>query len=151
MHQRILVPTDGSACASEGLAEAIALAKLSGGQLRIVHVIDETYVAFALDGGGAGAGAGGDLVTALRDAGKQVLAKAVAQVEAAGLPVEQCLLDSFEGLMCDLVIAEARSWKADLIVIGTHGRRGASRLLLGSGAEQILRLSPVPVLLVRAR
>ena len=46
------------------------------------------------------------------------------------------------------VVEEAVEWKADLIVIGTHGRRGASRLLLGSDAEQIVRCAPVPVLLV---
>ena len=48
------------------------------------------------------------------------------------------------------VIAEAEMWKADLIVIGTHGRRGVSRLVLGSSAENILRSAPVPVLLVRS-
>ncbi|WP_338050741.1 universal stress protein [Ramlibacter algicola] len=47
--------------------------------------------------------------------------------------------------------AEVRSWKADLVVVGTHGRRGVARLLLGSGAEQILRASDVPVLLTRTR
>ena len=51
--------------------------------------------------------------------------------------------------MCDLVAKAAKEWPAELVVIGTHGRRGVGRLLLGSDAEQILRLSPVPVLLVR--
>jgi nucleotide-binding universal stress UspA family protein len=51
--------------------------------------------------------------------------------------------------VCDLVAAAAKSWSVELVVIGTHGRRGLGRLLLGSDAEQILRLSPVPVLLVR--
>jgi nucleotide-binding universal stress UspA family protein len=50
----------------------------------------------------------------------------------------------------DKVAAEARDWGAELIVLGTHGRRGAKRMLLGSGAERILRVAPVPVLLVRA-
>jgi nucleotide-binding universal stress UspA family protein len=49
-----------------------------------------------------------------------------------------------------LVVEQAQDWKADLIVIGTHGRRGMGRLLMGSDAEQILRMAPVPVLLVRA-
>jgi nucleotide-binding universal stress UspA family protein len=48
------------------------------------------------------------------------------------------------------VIEQAKAWGADLIVIGTHGRRGVGRLLLGSDAEQIVRMAPVPVLLVRA-
>jgi len=49
----------------------------------------------------------------------------------------------------EAVIQQTKEWGADLIVIGTHGRRGANRLLLGSDAEQIMRLAPVPVLLVR--
>ncbi|MCG3189203.1 MAG: hypothetical protein LKCHEGNO_01489 [Burkholderiaceae bacterium] len=62
---------------------------------------------------------------------------------------ETALNDTFTARVCDVVVQEALEWKADLIVIGTHGRRGASRLLLGSDAEQVLRLAPVPVLLVR--
>ena len=78
-----------------------------------------------------------------------MLDDATQEVKAAGIAVDQALLDSFDGRMCDLVVNEALAWHADLIVIGTHGRRGMSRALLGSGAEQILRRSPVPVLLVR--
>jgi len=67
------------------------------------------------------------------------------------VPVDGVLLDTFNRRLCDLVVRAARDWPADLVVIGTHGRRGVGRLLLGSDAEQILRLSPVPVLLVRAQ
>jgi nucleotide-binding universal stress UspA family protein len=49
----------------------------------------------------------------------------------------------------EAIADEAGTWNADLVVIGSHGRRGLQRLLIGSGAEQVLRLSPVPVLLVR--
>jgi len=52
--------------------------------------------------------------------------------------------------LSDLVGDQAKAWNADLVVIGTHGRRGVNRLMLGSDAEQIVRTSPVPVLLVRA-
>lgn len=58
--------------------------------------------------------------------------------------------DNFEGRVHELVAAEAAKWPADVIVIGTHGRRGIGRMVLGSSAEHVLRLSPVPVLLVRA-
>lgn len=54
------------------------------------------------------------------------------------------------GRVCDLVVAEAKNWEADLIVIGTHGRRGVGRVFMGSDAEQIVRLAASPVLLVRA-
>jgi nucleotide-binding universal stress UspA family protein len=146
MYQRILVPVDGSDCAGRGLSEAIALARLTGARIRLVHVIDEPLVAIGAD---MAAGAAEDLVRIAREAAQRVLADATETVKLAGLPVDDLLLDSFDGRLCDLVIAAVKSWSADLVVIGTHGRRGVERLLLGSDAEQILRLSPVPVLLVR--
>jgi len=146
MYQRILVPVDGSACANRGLSEAISVAKLSGAQIRIVHVIDEPVVAL---GSGAMAGAGSDIIELARETARRVLADATELVKSADIPVDHVLLDSFDGRTCDLVIKAVKAWRADLLVIGTHGRRGVGRFLLGSDAEQILRLSPVPVLLVR--
>lgn len=146
MYQRILVPVDGSECAARGLSEAIALARLTSARIRLVHVVDEPLVAISAD---MAAGAAADLVGTVREAARRVLADATETVKAAGIPVDDVLLDSFDGRLCDLVIAAVESWSADLVVIGTHGRRGVGRLLLGSDAEQILRLSRVPVLLVR--
>jgi nucleotide-binding universal stress UspA family protein len=146
MYQRILVPVDGSACADRGLSEAIALGRLTGGRIRLVHVIDEPLVALGTDGA---IGASADLVTLAREASQRVLARAIETVSRAGVPVDHLLLDSFDGRVCELVVDAAKAWSADLVVIGTHGRRGVGRMLLGSDAEQILRLSPVPVLLVR--
>lgn len=146
MYQRILVPVDGSRCARRGLSEAIALARLTGARIRLVHVVDEPLVAIGTD---IAAGAAADLVAIAREAAQRVLADATETVKLAGVPVDDLLLDSFDGRLCDLVTQAASSWAADLVVIGTHGRRGVGRLLLGSDAEQILRLSPVPVLLVR--
>jgi nucleotide-binding universal stress UspA family protein len=146
MYQRILVPVDGSAISDRGLDEAIALAKVVGARLRLVHVIDELSFAIAAS---ASAGYMGDFVEMLRQGGEEILAAAKAKVESAGLGVETMLRDGFGGRVCDQVVDEAGTWRAQLIVIGTHGRRGAGRLLIGSDAEQILRLAPVPVLLVR--
>jgi nucleotide-binding universal stress UspA family protein len=146
MYRRILVPVDGSACAAQGLAQAIALANLTHGCIRLVHVIDEPLVAI---GAGAALGATADLVSITREAARRVLADARAAVIAAGIPVDDVLLDTFDGRVCDLVVRAAEEWNAELVVIGTQGRRGVDRLLLGSDAEQILRLSPVPVLLTR--
>jgi nucleotide-binding universal stress UspA family protein len=95
-------------------------------------------------------GYSGDWMEALRDGGRQVLKDAKALVTAAGLEAETVLYDSVEGRVHELTVAEARKWPAEVIVIGTHGRRGVGRLVLGSSAEYVLRLSPVPVLLVRA-
>jgi nucleotide-binding universal stress UspA family protein len=146
MYSKILVPIDGSDTAARGLSEAISLARLTRGRLRLMHVVDE----LSFTQGAALAGAYvSDVLQSLSDAGADLLAKARDQVQAAGLEADTVLTDNFQGRVCDLVTAEAARWGAELIVLGTHGRRGAERLVLGSDAEQIVRTSPVPVLLVR--
>ena len=87
----------------------------------------------------------------LREGGAAILAEGAASAQAAGLDVDTVLKDSFAGRVCDLVVAEAGSWPADLIVLGTHGRRGVGRMLMGSDAEAIVRSAPIPVLLIRAK
>ena len=147
MYQRILVPVDGSTTSSKGLGEAIQLAKLTGGSLRLIHAIDilsfatgfEPYSVYA-----------GDLVPKMREVGEQILAEAEARVAAGGVRVDTLLFENLSMRVSDLVIEQAKAWAADLIVIDTHGRRGMGRFLLGSDAEQIVRMAPVPVLLVRA-
>jgi len=147
MYQRILVPFDGSETSTRGLEEAIALARLTQGCLRLLHVIDEASFALAMD---AYAGYRGEWIDSLRESGASMLAQAQAKVQAAGVSAETVLHNGLNTRVADLVALEATTWSADLIVIGTHGRRGVGRLLLGSAAENILRVAPVPVLLVRA-
>ncbi len=147
MYQRILVPVDGSPTAERGLTEAMALAKLTGATLRLIHVVDE--LSFALSAA-EGASYSGEVIAVLREAGAEVLSAAAARVRASGLTVDTALSDSFDGRVCDLVIAEAVSWRAELIVLGTHGRRGLGRVFMGSDAEAIVRGATVPVLLLRS-
>lgn len=147
MYQQILVPVDGSATSMQGLEQAIGLARLVNGKLRLIHVVDELSAALAMD---AYSGYAGDWVDLLRENGTKLLSECRQKVEAAGITVDTVLRDNLDGSVTELVTKEAASWPADLIVLGTHGRRGAKRLFLGSSAEQILRMAPVPVLLVRA-
>ncbi|MBS0454216.1 MAG: universal stress protein [Proteobacteria bacterium] len=148
MYQRILVPVDGSETSFLGVDEAIRRARQTGGRLRLVHAIDELSVALAMD---AYAGYLGDLPAALHENATAMLAGVKAAASAAGVEADAVLHDSFNDKVADVVATQARQWPADLIVLGTHGRRGMRRLALGSGAESILRTAPVPVLLVRAR
>ena len=147
MYQQILVPVDGSATAAHGLAEAIRLARLTGGRLRLMHVIDELSFALTMD---AYAGRAGDWLEELRVEATRLLEEGKAQAAAEGVPAEAVLCDNFRGPVPERVAAEAAAWPAELIVLGTHGRRGLGRFFMGSSAEQILRTAPVPVLLVRA-
>lgn len=147
MYQQILVPVDGSATSSRGLDEAIRLARLTGGRLRLLHVIDDLSLYLAID---PRAGFSLDLVGQLRDVANKQVARSRSIAQAQGVSAETVVRDRFEGRVHDIVLAEADSWPADLIVMGSHGRRGFKRILLGSAAEHVLRLASVPVLLIRA-
>ncbi len=147
MYQKILVPIDGSATSECGLEEAIKLGQLTGAKLRLVHVVDE--LSFALSAG-YGVSYTGDILGVLRTTGAEILSKAQAHVQAQGLEVDTVLNDGLAGRVCDLVLAQAGSWGADLIVLGTHGRRGVGRLFMGSDAENIVRAATIPVLLLRS-
>jgi nucleotide-binding universal stress UspA family protein len=146
MYKRILVPVDGSATSAKGLGEAIRLAKLTGASLELVNVVDGMSLALGVE---AYATYSQDVLAALRDGAREILDNAQARAASAGVGADTKAIETFGARVADLIVDEAVAAKADLIVIGTHGRRGIGRWLLGSDAEQILRLAPVPVLLVR--
>ncbi|OGA55550.1 MAG: hypothetical protein A3G81_13645 [Betaproteobacteria bacterium RIFCSPLOWO2_12_FULL_65_14] len=146
-YRRILVPVDGSSTAARGLREAIRLAKDQGASLRLVHVVDETMV---LGTGEAGVDMS-PLLAGLARSGRVVLERARRTAEKSGVRAQTAIYESVGASAADTILRDARKWRADLIVIGTHGRRGLRRLVLGSDAEQVVRLSAVPVLLVRGR
>lgn len=146
MYQRILVPVDGSAASNRGVLEAIKLAKSTGAQLRLVHVVNELAGLV----GTTPAMYPADVIGALRESGRQLLDKSVALVREYALEPQSQLLESIGTPAATMIVAQAREWPADLIVLGTHGRRGLRRLVMGSDAELVLRSAPVPVLLVRA-
>ena len=150
MYKRILVPVDGSEASNAGLSEALRLAKSAGGSVQLFHVVNEVIL---VSGAGAAAPAAyyGDLVESLRREGKEALDKAQTLVRDAGLKAESVLVESVGGTTADMIIEQAKKWPADLIVMGTHGRRGLRRLAMGSDAEQVVRATLVPVLLVRGQ
>lgn len=145
MYQNILVAIDDSATSEKALFQAIELAETLRGRVRIITVID----LISLNWEGAFAD-----MTPLWNAqiadGERLL-NARLQAIKATIPVETKLLRNahIDLRIPDLIEAEAVAWPADLIVIGTHGRRGVQRLLLGSVAEGLVRISTQPVLLVR--
>jgi nucleotide-binding universal stress UspA family protein len=147
MYRRILVPIDGSPTSMQGLAEAIRLAADQRAKLDVLYVVDELIVVQSLDA--FGVPNTGDLIEGLRQAGREALAAAEALARRHRVKADFRMLDSRTLRVCDVIVGEARKWRADLIVMGTHGRRGVTRMLLGSDAEGVLRASPVPVLLVR--
>ena len=145
MYSRILVPIDDSAPAQRGLYEAVALARVLGSQLHFLHVVDLR----ALISCSAGYAPAPQLIGDWKAMGELLVAKAVEQARLQGVAADSAVMCDPALRVCDAILEKATRSKAELIVMGTHGRRGLSRVALGSDAELVLRESPVPVLLVR--
>jgi nucleotide-binding universal stress UspA family protein len=145
MYKRILVPIDASDTARRGLKEAIALASDQKATLCLLHVTNDFPVMLEM----ANAFDYEQLREGLHQQGRALLDDASTLAKSLGLEVEKRLHDLKSGRVADAIVDVAKNAGCDLIVIGTHGRRGFSRALLGSDAELVLRASPVPVLLVR--
>jgi nucleotide-binding universal stress UspA family protein len=147
MFKRILVAVDGSHTAMVALQEAIKLGKELQAQLRVVHVVDMVTVDWPA------AGDFEDVTEVLHKASAQVFEKAEEELCKAGMSAEMKLLEieTMGHRIAEMVVNEAAAWPADLIVIGSHGRRGVSRLLLGSVAEGVARISSTPVLIISGK
>ena len=146
MYQRILVPIDGSVTSDRALQEAIKLAA-EGAVLRLICVLEEIYL---LDADGYAYIDYAELQKAVRLTAERALEQAAAQARQAHVAVETALLEAGGEHVASVINQEAMRWPADLILIGTHGRSGFNRLLLGSVAEGVIRGASVPVLLIRA-
>ena len=147
MYRKILVPLDGSPTSLLGLKEAIRLASDERARVRLLHVLDETPILGMLE-------EGVDLkpfIADLRKRGRALLDRALRRAEQSGVAADSVMAESAGGPAADSILREAKNWRADAIVMGTHGRRGLRHVVLGSEAERVVRLSPVPVLLVRSR
>jgi nucleotide-binding universal stress UspA family protein len=147
MYRRILVPVDGSDASMIGLRQALALAKDQNARVRILNVVDESVLIPMMEPTGAAVYT--DVIESLRDDGQRVLAQAHALAKKQGVRAEAVQIESRARPVSEIILADARRSKADVIVMGTHGRRGLNRLLLGSDAERVLRDAAIPVLLTR--
>lgn len=145
MYQQILVAVDGSAPSSHALEEAARLASALHARLRLIHVIDIR----SLYWDGAGVPDAEAIEQRWSDEGRTILADGESVARAAGIEVDTVLRETDGGRIADAIVTEAKTWPADLIVAGTHGRQGIGHLLVGSVADGIARSAPVPVLLVR--
>lgn len=148
MYQHILVAIDGSELSAHALQAAVGLAKTHQARLRIVHVVD--VVSFNWEGEFE-YGDMTEVQNRLRQTGQKVLDKAEGVAREAGVETEAALLqvETLGQRVSDMIVEEAKRWPADLIVLGTHGRRGLHKWLLGSVAEAVGRCAEVPVHLVR--
>ena len=142
----ILHPTDFSPASRAAFARAIAEARADGAELLLVHVLSRV-MPFA----------GGEYMSpqtyaevqrSMEAYGQEQLDKLVAKAKAAGVRVRGLLL---EGAAADAIVRTARSKRADVIVMGTHGRSGLGRLLMGSVAQRVVGAASCPVLTLRGK
>ena len=150
MFRRILVPIDGSPPSNLGLREAIKIAKDQKATLCLLHVADQRVVTQGLDGMTYVSAYVDEFLAALRKQGKAILAKAEKQARKQAVKCQGVLVEMIGHAVSDVIIDQARKRRADLIVLGTHGRRGLTRIVLGSDAECVVRATRVPVLLMRS-
>jgi nucleotide-binding universal stress UspA family protein len=143
MYKHILVPLDGSKPAATALREALKLAREHGARISLIHVFEP--VKHVVTEGAI------DLTPTLRRAGEQLLADAAQQVRKAGVKAKTALVAAGSRRISAVIVAEAAAQGVDLIAMGTHGRRGFERLILGSVAEGVARRATVPLLLLPAR
>jgi nucleotide-binding universal stress UspA family protein len=147
MYKKIMLALDGSKVSDSLIDEIIKLTKNQDVDLRIIHVIDESLIYY-----GGPAFDYLSLIALWRKEGQDILDNAVKIITTqSSIQVETSILELKppQGRVADVIVEEAKKWPADLLVIGTHGRRGFSRLFLGSVAENTIRISTTPVLLVR--
>lgn len=145
MYKRLFVAHDGSDPGAAALHEAIGLARSEGAELHVVFIVyhPRTF--------------GHPIVNlaaveeALQAEGRTILDHAAAQAQAAGVTASTALVAAAREPIAATLLGEAANWHADLIVMGTHGRRGLGRAVIGSVAEDLLRAATLPVLLVRVR
>ena len=154
MYKHILVAIDGSATSDLALREAIGLAKDQNAMLRLVYVVDVTppaYVTTEITSPLASQFPLAEYQKALQEAGEKLLATRATTAREAGVNVDTKLITvrMLGERIYEAIEEQSKQWPANLIVVGTEGRRGFQRLMIGSVAEGLVRISTKPVLLIR--
>jgi nucleotide-binding universal stress UspA family protein len=145
MYKRILVPIDGSDSAIAGLREVPRIASQPELMVLLIHVIEQSGWNEQFHPGTVGE----IIQDAPRKEGSDLLDAAKSTLSSLGIPCEAILAESHNQRTSEVIVTHAALRNADLIVMGTHGRRGVRRALLGSDAAEVVSLATIPVLLVR--
>ncbi|MCU4501911.1 universal stress protein [Acinetobacter sp. WU_MDCI_Abxe161] len=144
LYQHILVPIDGSETSMVAMKEAIKLGKALNSKITVVQVMAlDPFIADAY----VKTGETNELIERTRTYLLDILEQAKQQFSNEGITVETKLLEGF--VVHEEIIQAAQDLNADLIVMGSHGRTGVRKLVLGSVAQKVLGESHIPVLIVR--
>jgi nucleotide-binding universal stress UspA family protein len=142
--KRILHPTDLSSASRPAFKQAVEMAKTNGAALEILHVKASPTPVYG--GVYMSAVTHAELVASAAAWVRKETDKLLKTARAAGVKATSAIVD---GSPYDRIVRAARARRPDVIVMGTHGRTGFSRLLLGSVASRVISTSPCPVLTVR--
>jgi nucleotide-binding universal stress UspA family protein len=140
--RRILIAVDGSPIAAHAADVGIELARSLGGEVAFIHIVDPAQN-WAPETGVPAA----ELIKLAEQDGKRLLADLCRRATLQAPPLEFVQV----GKPASEIVKAAKDWPADIIVIGSHGRGGIRRVLLGSVAEGVMRHAPCPALVVRAQ
>ena len=146
MYRRLLVALDNTATSKLALEHAAGIARLSGATVVLLHVLESFRHVSGFESPKVYAE---EVLPRMRTAGRELLDEAAAPLIEQGIEVETVLLEGSDERVAELIARRAEEAGVDLVILGTHGRRGVNRLLLGSDAEHVARIAPVPVMLVR--
>jgi len=141
MFDKILVPIDGSKGSERALQVAAEVAQRFGSKVVLVFVAEPPGMLYPPGLSYV------DLMDSTTKWGREIVGSAAEKLQKGGISeVEKHVR---EGHPAQVILDSVAEWKVDLVVMGTHGRRGLDRVLLGSVAEEVVRRSPVPVITVR--
>lgn len=144
MYKRILMPTDGSNCSQQAIREGLEVAKNMGARVTFLYALENISSSFWISPESVPYGL--ELLEDLKRVGSEALSKAAELAQAAGVEAETKLV---EARPVEAILAEAKNH--DLVVMGTHGRSGLDRFMLGSVTEAVLHRSERPVLVLRCK
>lgn len=147
MYKRILVATDGSTLSKKAVASAIELAALSGAELVAVKIAPRYPQSYFEGSLPLSASEVSKIEKQWTDAAQKVVDGVAKAAASKGVSVKAVVVKS--DIVSDALISASKKYKADLIVMASHGRRGIKRLLLGSETQQVLTHASVPVLVLR--
>lgn len=144
MYKKILMPTDGSAASQKAIEQGLEVAKSVGAEVTFLYVLENMSSSFWISPESVPYGI--ELMEDLKKVGRDALDKATQLAQGAGVKAETKLI---EGKPTDSILQEAKNH--DLIVMGTHGRSGLDRWMLGSVTDAVLHRSEKPVLVLRSK
>ena len=145
-YEKILIGTDGGDLMAPVYDHAAYFARLTEATVHVAYVLDIAgFTAYPIDSSWE------NMYDVLLDEGKQIVANAKRDLASRGVNEDRIITTVLDGHPAEEIDKYAGSQDIDLVVIGSHGRKGLDRLLIGSVADKVVRGSKVPVLIVRSR